>query len=87
MDFTDTHAVAKHAKSLGMKLKLASKEDELGDAVEDGGAEDEEEERGELWGANKRAYYDADTAEYEVRRYLGRGGMPGSLNCRLKLQC
>ncbi|KXZ45808.1 hypothetical protein GPECTOR_50g602 [Gonium pectorale] len=53
--------LAKHAKALGQKLKLQRREDD---------DEDDEEQEGKgadvtdrLWGANKRAYYDADTAE------------------------
>ncbi|PNH10325.1 Neuroguidin [Tetrabaena socialis] len=65
--------LARQAKALGQKLKLQrgeddEDEDEEEEEEEEGGrrrrkgkGEDEDEALG--WGANKRAYYDADTAE------------------------
>lgn len=58
-------AVAEQAKYLERKLKLQQHED----ADDDEHQQDEGEEEGgkKLWGANKRAYYNADTADFEVR--------------------
>lgn len=50
--------MAKQAQLLGQKLKLQEEED--------GDEEEEEEVVGKRWGANKKAYYDADTADFEV---------------------
>ena len=54
--------VAKQAKMIGAKLKLQRKEDD--DELED---EEDADPADERWGANKKRYYDADTAELEVR--------------------
>ena len=63
-------AVAKQAKALGAKLRIARGEAEEGEE----GEEEEEEEgaegagrRGAAWGSGKRAYYDADNVDLEVR--------------------
>ncbi len=68
-------AVAKQAKYLEQRLQLQAGEDE------EGGGADEQEEGGRLWGANKRAYYDADTAEVGERCCCSEG-----LLCRCTVQ-
>ena len=50
-------AVAEQAGKLRQHLKLQQKDSDS----EENASEDEK-----TWGANKRAYYDADTAEYEA---------------------
>ncbi|MEW5298021.1 MAG: hypothetical protein WDW36_001185 [Sanguina aurantia] len=60
--------LAKHAKSLGLKLKLATKEDELGDAVEDGGAGGEEEERGGAIMDDPEALQEEETEALRLQR-------------------
>lgn len=56
------HAVAKTAKALGQKLKLQQKED----SGDEGDQEGADKDADRLWGANKRAYYDADNQEVRV---------------------
>jgi hypothetical protein len=61
-------AVTKTAKALGAKLKIARGEREEGEGDEEEG-DDEEGARlkDKLWGKKKRAYYDADNIDLEVR--------------------
>lgn len=54
--------LARQAKALEAKLRIAAGEGELGEDEEE---DDEEEKRGALWGSSKRAYYDADIADLE----------------------
>ena len=55
--------MAKQAKALEAKLRIAAgEEEEGGEEGEEGG-----DARERLWGASKRAYYGADLADLEVR--------------------
>lgn len=58
------YAVARQAKALEAKLRIAAGEGELGEDEEEEEDEDEQK-RGALWGSSKRAYYDADVADLE----------------------
>eukprot|EP00195_Chlamydomonas_chlamydogama_P017306 CAMPEP_0202908152 /NCGR_PEP_ID=MMETSP1392-20130828/45073_1 /ASSEMBLY_ACC=CAM_ASM_000868 /TAXON_ID=225041 /ORGANISM="Chlamydomonas chlamydogama, Strain SAG 11-48b" /LENGTH=182 /DNA_ID=CAMNT_0049597341 /DNA_START=19 /DNA_END=564 /DNA_ORIENTATION=+ len=51
--------LAKQAKALGQKLKMQRKEEDEEDDEDEGGPGGKDK----LWGASKRKYYDADTAE------------------------
>lgn len=53
-------AVAKQAKALEAKLRI-----ERGEEEEEGGSGEDDEAGDGLWGANKRAYYGADTGDLE----------------------
>ena len=69
------HAVAKHAKALGQKLKLQrGLEEEDGDDDDKADGDDER-----LWGANKKAYYGADEEEVGRSCRMGREGCAGAV--------
>jgi hypothetical protein len=53
-------AVARQAKYLEEKLKIQQGEEDEGD---DEGKKQQQEAPGSLWGASKKAYYDADVSE------------------------
>jgi U3 small nucleolar RNA-associated protein 3 len=53
--------VARQAKALGHKLKSQQKAES-----EEDDEEGDDKQQDKLWGANKRAYYDADVVDPEV---------------------
>lgn len=58
--------VARQAKALGAKLRIAAGEGEIGEEEEEEEGDDEDgAARGARWGASKRAYYDADVVDME----------------------